>query len=179
MPGSCAVRPVSASREMRTPGQIVPPTKVPAASTAVMVVAVPISTISSGAPYSAIAATAATIRSLPTSLGLSMRMFSPVRMPGPTTRQSRPISLRIAVRKEFCTGGTTDETMLPPICCGVTSKSASMDFSSARYWSEVLTRSVAIRVSNRIFSPSMQPSTILVFPISTAKIIGIPPNKHL
>ena len=175
MPGSWAVLPVRASMEIFTPGQMQPPTKAPLSSMAVMVVAVPMSTSSSGAPYSAMAATAATIRSLPTSDGLSMRMLRPVLMPGPTTRALQPVSLRMAVLKELSTGGTTEEMMLPSMSSGETSKRLSMVFNSAQYWSEVLMRSVAIRASKRILSSSMQPRTMLVLPISTAMIIGIPP----
>lgn len=73
------------------------------------------------------------MRSLPISVGLSMRMFRPVRMPGPTTRQLFPVSLRIAVRNELSTGGTTDATIVPSIMDGTTSNSAKMFLSSAQY----------------------------------------------
>ena len=54
--------------------------------------AVPMSTMAMGAGYLARAATAPTIRSLPTVPGSSMRMLSPVLMPGPTTIRSTPVS---------------------------------------------------------------------------------------
>ena len=62
-----------------------------------------------------------------------MRMFRPVRMPGPTTRQLFPVSLRMAVRNELSTGGTTEATIVPSIMDGTTSNSAKMFLSSAQY----------------------------------------------
>ena len=60
--------------------------------------AVPISTMMSGGSYSSSAATAATMRSAPTWLGLSMRILSPVLMPGPTTIGLQPATLMTAER---------------------------------------------------------------------------------
>ena len=54
-------------------------------------------------------------------------------MPGPTTRQLFPVSLRMAVRNELSTGGTTDATIVPSIMDGTTSNSAKMFLSSAQY----------------------------------------------
>jgi hypothetical protein len=78
-----------------------------------MVVAVPISIIAAGTGYSWTTATALTIRSLPTCLGSSIRMFSPVFTPGPITITSW---LRIFSIERFTvpvTGGTTEE-IIPP-----------------------------------------------------------------
>ena len=69
------------------------------------------------------------------------------------------------------TWGTTEEMMLPSMSRGATSKRLSMVLSSAQYWSAVLTRSVAMRASKRIRLSSMQPRTMLLLPMSMAKII--------
>jgi hypothetical protein len=57
----------------------------PRALTASKVVAVPKSTTMHGPPYSLMAARALMIRSVPTSLGLSMSTGTPVLTPGSTT----------------------------------------------------------------------------------------------
>ena len=66
------------------PGAIAPPTYSPLGLTASNVVAVPKSTTTLGPPYRCPAASALMIRSLPTSLGLSIRIGTPVRTPGST-----------------------------------------------------------------------------------------------
>ena len=75
------------------------------------VVAVPISIRIIGASRSASAATAMTMRSEPTCAGLSMRISSPVRMPGSTTIGTFPMILKTPVRTALKTGGTTEEMM--------------------------------------------------------------------
>ena len=115
IPGSCEVLVVSTSDETFTPGQMLPPRNVPDASTAIIVVAVPMSMIIWGAGYSRSAATAATTRSLPTCPAFPPAMLSPVLSPGPTTMGVLPVSFITAVRSEFRTGGTTDEMITPSI----------------------------------------------------------------
>jgi hypothetical protein len=61
----------SASAEILIPGAMTPPTYSPVSLMMSKVVAVPKSTTTTGGPYRAIAAIALTIRSAPTSLGLS------------------------------------------------------------------------------------------------------------
>ena len=136
--GSWAVPEVSALRERRMPGWIVPPRKTPSLSRAVIVVAVPISMMQAGAPYSARTATAATTRSEPACAGLSIAIFKPVLSPGPTVRGRRPVSRSSASQTEVMTGGTTEEMMEPSSETGSTPNRASMDLRSAQYWSEVL-----------------------------------------
>ena len=82
---SCAPRAPSASTEISMPGAIAPPRYSPLADTASKVVAVPKSTTMHGPPKSSTAASALTTRSVPTSLGLSVRTGTPVRTPGSTT----------------------------------------------------------------------------------------------
>ena len=67
------------------PGAMAPPTYSPRAETASKVVAVPKSTTMHGPPYRWTAASALMIRSAPTSLGLSIRIGTPVLTPGSTS----------------------------------------------------------------------------------------------
>ena len=78
-----------------------------------IVVAVPISTKISGAPYSCKPATAQTIISLPTCAGLSVLIFNPVFIPGPTTFGLRFTTFCNALLMVFNTGGTTEEMITP------------------------------------------------------------------
>ena len=85
----------------------------PFASTTESVVAVPISKIIIGFGYSAEAATASTTRSLPSCAGLSIKIFSPVLIPEPTTNDSMPQILTIASFMVTVKAGTTEEIILP------------------------------------------------------------------
>lgn len=140
-----------------------------------MVVAVPRSSRVRGGSYSARAATAITIRSLPTWEGVSIWMFSPVFSPGPTTMGALPVTFITPVRTELNTGGTTEEMMQSSISWGLIWNRLSILLISAPYWSEVLMRSVAMRASKAIFPPlSMPPMTMLVLPMSIARSISSP-----
>ena len=138
-----------------------------------MVVAVPRSSSVRGGSYSARAATAMTMRSLPTWEGVSIWMFSPVLMPGPTTIGALPITFITPVRTELNTGGTTEEMMQSSTSLGLTSKRLSILLISEPYWSEVLMRSVATRASKEVFPPSMPPMTMLVLPMSIARSMAL------
>src|SRR5262249_10251358 len=85
---SCAARRDSASTEISIPGAIAPPTNSPRALTASKLVEVPKSTTIAAPPYRCTAASEFMIRSLPTSLGLSLRIGTPVRTPGSTITAS-------------------------------------------------------------------------------------------
>ena len=76
-------------------------------------VAVPISMTTRGRGCSWLAATASTIWSLPTALGLSIMIFIPVFMPEPTRRGRIPVTFSTAFRMVELTGGTTEERMAP------------------------------------------------------------------
>ena len=97
------------------PGAIAPPTYWPAASTTSKVVAVPPkSTTTAGPPKSVAAARALTIRSVPTSRGLSVRTGTPVRTPGSTTRRGRSPKWRASMSRHSCsTAGTVAHTAMP------------------------------------------------------------------
>ena len=79
---NCAARRDSASTEISMPGASAPPTNSPFALTASKFVDVPKSTTIAGPPYRCTAASEFMIRSLPTSLGLSILMGTPVFTPG-------------------------------------------------------------------------------------------------
>jgi len=81
---SWAARLDSASTEISMPGASAPPTYSPCALTASKLVAVPKSTTTAGPPYKWTAASEFMIRSLPASLGLSVRTGTPVFTPGST-----------------------------------------------------------------------------------------------
>ena len=71
------------------PGAMTPPRYSADSETASKVVAVPKSTTMHGPPWRRWAATALTMRSAPSSRGLSIASDMPVRTPGPMTRASR------------------------------------------------------------------------------------------
>ena len=90
-----------------------PPRNAPVLSTTDTVVAVPRSQMTQGAPKRATAATAPTSRSGPSWAGLSMRMLTPVLVPGPTISGVTPVTFFTAPRIACSSGGTT-ELMIAP-----------------------------------------------------------------
>jgi hypothetical protein len=86
---SCAARLDRASTEISMPGASAPPTNSPRALTASKFVDVPKSTTIAGPPYRCTAASEFMIRSLPTSLGLSVRTGTPDFTPGSTMTVAR------------------------------------------------------------------------------------------
>ena len=111
--GSFAVRAMSASSEMPMPGTITPPAYSPLAVTTSNVVAVPKSTTIEAPLMRSVAATALAMRSAPTSFGLSYRIGTPVRTPGPTTSGSWPKSRRHNSSMRSFIGGTTLPRTMP------------------------------------------------------------------
>ncbi len=115
---SRAVRLVSASSEIPTPGAIAPPSNRLSSSSTTRVVAVPISKTMQGPGNMSAAATHPTTRSAPT----ISRYFASIRMPvfvfGPTQSGSTPVSRRTAWVKAPPTEGTTELIALPFICRG-------------------------------------------------------------
>ena len=61
------------------------------------------------------AATTSTIISLPTLLGLSIRIFMPVFIPEPTNRGRMPMAFSTALKIVVFKGGTTEERIEPSI----------------------------------------------------------------
>ncbi len=111
--GSLAAFSKSASRDVRIPGQMMPPRYSPLDEIASRIVAVPKSMITRGAPYLFTAATACAMRSGPTSFGFSYLMLMPVLMPGPTIRGSTPKYLKTVFSKTGVSGGTTEASTAP------------------------------------------------------------------
>ena len=124
-----------------------------------------------GGWYLASAATASTTRSDPSLLGSSVLILSPVSTPEPTTRNCRPVSFFMARPMTFFSSGTTEEMMPPSIWAGLTPWSSSRPLIVSRYSSAVLRRSLWMRRVNWSCSPSMPPSTVLVFPMSITRIM--------
>ena len=81
--GSCEVRPTSESSDTPIPGIITVPVYTPFSFITEIVVAVPMSIITSGSLYSFIPPTASATRSLPSCAGLSVKIFNPVFKPEP------------------------------------------------------------------------------------------------
>ena len=102
----------NASLDILIPGQIEPPRYSPLSDIAQNVVAVPKSTMINGYPYFSIAATAFTILSAPTCLGLSYFIFNPVFIPGPTINGSTPQYFMQKFSRECITSGTTDDIII-------------------------------------------------------------------
>src|SRR5204862_2786722 len=158
------------------PGAITPPRYSPLGDTTSHVVAVPKSTTMQPALISSYAATALTIRSAPTSRGFSYRIGMPLLIPAPTTSAGPP-QWRL---KNCCNpnsvGGTTDE-MIPALIerHGKPSMSSSVLISTA-YSSEVRSATVWIRQCAASSPSRNTPSTVFVFPTSTASSAVIDRN---
>ena len=135
--------------------------------------AVPISMMICGSGYSCRAPTASATKSLPSCAGLSMRMLSPLLIPGPTTSVSIPISFSIARFSVFVIVGTTDAMIAPSICCGVSVYISNAVLIIAAYSRSVASRLLEIRSRNTNSFPLKHPSNMFVFPISIVKIIPI------
>ena len=103
-----------------------------------MVVAVPISMMARGRGYSSIAATASTIISDPTDLGLSISMLRPVFMPDSTSIHSIPSIFFTAFLMVILSGGTTLERIAPSISFAFTPCISSIPLIYIQYSSSVL-----------------------------------------
>lgn len=93
--------------------------------------AVPMSMTMMGAGYFSSAATASATRSAPSWLWISMRIFSPVRTPGPTIMGGLPNRRVRAFSIMKLMGGTTLEKIAPDT--SFKSKPYSEKYSSGRY----------------------------------------------
>src|SRR5699024_2016172 len=161
----------NASLDIFIPGAIVPPKYSALFVIAQNVVAVPKSTTITGVPYFSTHATAFTILSAPTCLGLSYFIFNPVFIPGPTTLGCFLQYFIQKFSRECITLGTTDDIITSSI----------HRISIFSYWNKLL---IKIPYSSDVFSlsvfilqyfisslPSYSPKTILVFPTSNTKSI--------
>ena len=173
--GSFAVFSKRASDDIFSPGAMLPPRYSDFSLTAQNVVAVPKSIMTRGPPYFANAATAFTILSAPTCLGLSYLIINPVLTPGSMTMALflKYFTARCCIVKS--TDGTTVDTI-------TSSTSFMFRFSYEKSWLIIIPYSSALlllSLSSRQFwmsSPSLNtPRTILVFPTSNASSMDIPP----
>ena len=169
---SSAVLDDSASAARRTPGAIAPPTYSPAPLTQSNTVAVPRSTTMTAPRTRSNAASAFTIRSAPTSRGVSTRRGIPVRVPAPTTSGSRAKPRRIARTNISVSSGTTLAITAPAIVPTATPRDASIFGSSTAYSSLVRRRDAVRRSECTRRSPSNTPTATLVLPTSTASSSG-------
>ena len=124
--GSWAVFSTSARRETCGPGKITPPTRLPSASTASIVAAVSIWMTSSGGVCRRKAPTVAQSSSAPSCAGLSIRMRTPLRSPGPTSSTGAWVILRSASRIRPVMLGTTLPSITPSMSSGEAPYKSSM-----------------------------------------------------
>src|SRR5271156_2725316 len=164
--GNRAARANNASDEIPNPGAITPPRYSPFAEITSNVIAVPKSTTMQGPPYSWNAATPLTMRSAPTSRGLSTSTAIPVFTPGSTNNARRPkYFLAISPSVQF-TGGTTELMITPPIASRSSPASKKRLRVRTPYSSTVCSRAVVRRQLAINCSSRNTPSTVLVFPTS-------------
>src|SRR5271155_3754631 len=172
--GNRAARANNASDEIPNPGAITPPRYSPFAEITSNVIAVPKSTTMDGPPYSANAATPFTIRSAPTSRGLSTSTAIPVLTPGSTKSARRPkYFFAISPSVQF-TVATTELTITPPIASRSSPASEKRLRVRTPYSSTVCSRAVVSRQFATNSSPRNTPSTVLVFPTSIVSSIAHP-----
>ena len=77
-----------------------------------------------------------------------MRMFSPVRIPGPTCSGSVAVIFLTAREIYAVSGGTTELMIEPVIPAAETPLISRISRSSMAYWSSIRERSVAMREMN-------------------------------
>ena len=88
---------------------------------------------------------------------------------------SMPESIFTASDKERVTCGTTEEMMAPSKASGAIWANSSSRLMVTAYSAPVVSRLVAMRQRYRMSRPSMQPMTMWVFPMSSARIMTLPP----
>src|SRR5882757_7956708 len=116
------------------------------------------------------------MRSAPTSRGFSYRIGMPVLIPAPTTSAEPPQWRLKNCCKPNSVGGTTDEMMPASIICHEKPSISSKVLSNTAYSSEVRAATVWIRQCATSSPSRNTPSTVFVFPTSTAKSAVIGPN---
>src|SRR5215469_1687832 len=186
--GNLAVCSKRACAEIAMPGAMIPPIHSPLRLTVSKFVAVPKSTTTQGPPYFSNAATPFTMRSAPTSDGLSHSTGIPVLMPGSTNSGLRWKYSSQTLRSVQSSGGTTDEIMMPLTSATSTLPMAKRLRKSTPYSSTVWVLMVATRqcATSRgaEFLPeipgmfiSYTPSTVLVLPTSRTNSIRSPQQR--
>src|SRR5579864_5495052 len=125
-----------------------------------------------GPPYLVKAARALAIRSAPTSFGLSYRMRTLVRTPGPTMTGSHFRYRREASTRAGLMVGTTLEITTPSTTPRSIARRSKSWRSSTAISSAVRSRCDVTRQSATRRSPSNRASVTLVLPTSTARSMG-------
>src|SRR5215475_8322493 len=171
--GSLAARANSASEAIPRPGAMTPPRYSPLAEMASKVIAVPKSTTTQGPPYLWKAATPLTMRSAPTSRGLSTSTAMPVLTPGSTNMARCPKYSRDISPSVQLIGGTTELTITPCTSRGSRPWSVNRFLVSTPYSSTVCMRAVVSRQCATSSSPRKTPRTVLVFPTSMVSSMAI------
>src|SRR5713226_3936681 len=169
--GNFAVRANSASEAIPNPGAMTPPRYSQRSEITSNVIAVPKSTTMHGPPYLRNAATPFTIRSAPTSDGLSTSTAIPVFTPSSTNSAFLPKYTRdISASVQF-TGGTTELMITPVMASRSSSASVNKFLVKTPYSSTVCSRAVVNRQFATSSSPRKTPSTVLVLPTSMVSSI--------
>src|SRR5665213_1705579 len=172
---SWAAREASASTEISMPGARTPPRNSPVADTTSKLVDVPKSTTIAGPPCNVNPASVFTIRSAPTSFGLSYSTGTPVRMPGSTTTSGTAPNQRSHIdRTSRNADGTVEQHAIPSTVPSVVSEAPSNPVTSSPNSSAERRGSVASRQCSTMCSPSKRPSTVWVLPTSIVSSIGTP-----
>ena len=146
-----------------------------------MMVAVPMSIMMMGTGYFSNADTALATMSAPSCWLLnSIRMFSPVLMPAPTTMGGLPRRRVSAFSIIKFIGGTTLDKIAPLTSWISQPYSVNKFIRSMLIWSAVLRLSVSMDARNfSVFSRSNSPTEIFELPISMAKSIYVLLPIHL
>ena len=140
---SAADRAAAASEDTCTPGAIAPPRNSPLAETTSTQIDEPKSTTIAAVPYLWKAARQLTIRSAPTSLGLSTSSGMPVRTPGSISTCGTDGQYCSSITRTSCsTDGTVDSPAAPVSCSASSPIRPSMVSASS---SAVTSDSVRIR----------------------------------
>ena len=158
--GSFAVRPTSASSETCSPVAIATPTYAPSASIAPKVVAVPKLITIAGAPTNATAPIAPAIRSLPTSVGRSVRTTIERCVAAVKNAGCTPKYFSQPSRSGRSTTGTTDDTTIDSTsrigkCAAEKNAANSTPNSSAVRRRAVVTRQLPTMAPDASNAPSL------------------------
>ena len=165
----------SASTEISMPGASTPPRNSPFADTTSKFVDVPKSTTMAGPPCKVNAARVLTMRSAPTSFGLSYSTGTPVRIPGSTTTSGTASNQRSHIdRTSRRADGTVEQHAIPSTEPSLASDAPSRPVTSKPSSSAERRGSVASRQCSTMRSPSKSPSTVWVLPTSIVSSIGTP-----
>src|SRR6185312_233933 len=179
---SAAERSAAASEDTCTPGAIAPPKNSPLAETTSTQIDEPKSTTIAALPYLWYAARQLTIRSAPTSLGLSTKSGIPVRTPGSINTCGTDGQYCSSINRTSCSTDGTVESPAAPVKCSESSPIRPSMVSASS--SEVTSDSVRIRQCCTTLAwsplPEIKPTTVCVLRTSIARSTSsIPPGQFV